>query len=240
LPSQSAARSDHRDEAAPEAISRAVARISLSLNPGYACLKERMTMAGERRHWRIPARIAAVIGFATLMASASHAADPGAIIVVKIYTEVCVPNMGKPDQVKAWAAEKHLPPITSEAALGVFVGAGEHGGAWAVPSNAGNFTLSIRGTTEACAVWARTADPADVEATFKKLIEGIARPGIEISKIQDKTVPTPIGQTRSLVYLVKTPASPTGFVFTMVTTEHPGSAFQASLQIAKGAVTRTQ
>jgi hypothetical protein len=203
-------------------------------------LKASMTAARERQRWRTPASIAGVIGFALMMASASHAADPGAVIVMKIYTDVCVPNMGKPDQVRAWAAEKHLPPITSEPALGVFVGAGEHGGAWAVPSNAGNFALSIRGKTEACAVWARKADPADVEAAFKKVIDGIARPGLEITKIEDKTVPTPIGQARSLVYLVKTASSPTGFVFTMLTAEHPGSAFQASLQIAKSAGTGTQ
>jgi hypothetical protein len=147
---------------------------------------------------------------------------------------VCVPNMGKPEQVRAWANEKHLPAITADMPLSIFVGPGGKGGAWFVPSDAGSFALSIRGTTEACAVWARKADPGEVESNFKKMMEGVARPGIETSIVEDKTVPTPSGQARSLIYKIKAPDSPVGFLFTMLTAERPGAAFQVSLQLAKG------
>jgi hypothetical protein len=169
------------------------------------------------------------------MATASNvfAADPGATIITKLYIDVCVPNMGKPDQVRAWAADKHLPPITAETALAVFVGPGAQGGAWFVPSDAGSFVVSIRGTTAACAVWARTADPNEVESTFTKLIQSVARPGIDTTKMEDKTVDSSFGRARSLIYSIKMPDSPQSFIFTMLTVERPGGAFQASLQLAK-------
>lgn len=167
------------------------------------------------------------------LSSQAIAADPSANIVIKIFIDACVPNMGRPDQVRAWATDKHLAPVTADAALAVFVGPGTHGNAWAVPSNAGSFALSIRGITQACAVWARAADPGEVEALYKKLILGAAQPGLEITTILGKSDPTPAGQARSLVYHLKAQGASSGFVFTMLTAEHAGSAFQASLQVAK-------
>jgi hypothetical protein len=169
-------------------------------------------------------RFLGVLMLSMVLSSHAIAADPAANIVTRIFMDACIPNMGKPEQIRAWAASKHLPPITADAALALFVGPGTHGDAWAVPSDAGNFALSIRGTTEGCAVWARTADPGEVETLYKKVIEGIKRPGIDI---------TPAGKARSLVYLVKAQGTPVGFVFTMLTAEHPGNAFQASLQVAE-------
>jgi hypothetical protein len=60
--------------------------------------------------------------------------------------------------------------MTNPAALEVFVGKGGKGAAWEVPAKLGNFALSIRGTTEACAVWARGADPEAVQSLFKAII----------------------------------------------------------------------
>jgi hypothetical protein len=152
---------------------------------------------------------------------------------VKIFLEACVPNMGEPQKVRTWAESKHLQPVTAPAALGLFVGPGGKGAAWAVPSEFGSFALAIRGATEACAVWARTADPHEVERKFKTLIEGVKRPGLSIRVDQDKTTPTPVGQARSLVYNVIADGARTGFEFTMLTTERSGGAFQASLQVAR-------
>jgi hypothetical protein len=163
----------------------------------------------------------------------SYGADPAAAIFTKIFIEACVPNMGRADLVRSWITGKRLLPITSEAALDVFVGPGERGGAWAIPSKEGNFAISIRGVTEACAIWAMAANSADVYELFKKLIDGVRRPGIEVTKIEDKIVSTPVGKARSVAYLVRKPDSPAGFVFTMLTAERSGGAFQASLQVAK-------
>jgi hypothetical protein len=159
--------------------------------------------------------------------------DPSANFVLRLFIDACVPNMGQPDNTRAWAAERHLPEVSAPAALEVFVGAGTKGSAWAVPSPLGSFAISIRGTTEACAVWVRTADPAELAAVFKKLMEGVARPGLDVGIDSDTTTPTPVGQARSLVYHVWPASGKIGFAFTVLTAEHAGGAFQGSLQVAR-------
>lgn len=162
----------------------------------------------------------------------AFAADPAANFVVKLFTDVCIPNIGQPTKVRTWAEEHHLAAITSPAALGIFVGTGNNGSAWAIPAASGSFALSIRGTSEACAVWARTADPAEVRTDFQKIMEGIKRPGIDVSIYQDVKSASPVGEAHSLVYSVGGSGQPNGLLFTMLTAEHPGGAFQASLQAA--------
>ena len=174
----------------------------------------------------------AVLSF-LITAPFAWANDPGANLVTKLFIDACVPNMGHPEKVRAWAEANHLQPVTNPAALGVFVGPGGKGAAWAVPSNSGSFALSIRGTTEGCAAWARTADPQEVEAKFKVLVEGVKRPGLELRVDHDKTTPTPVGKAHALVYNVSAVGAHTGFEFTMLTAERPGGAFQASLQVAQ-------
>jgi hypothetical protein len=102
-----------------------------------------------RRAWLI-ALFAAVIGPAS-----AAGADPAANVLVKLFMDVCIPDVGQPQKVRAWAEEHHLQEVTSQIALDLFVGPGGKGVAWTVPSTIGSFALSIRGKTEACAVWAR-------------------------------------------------------------------------------------
>jgi hypothetical protein len=160
------------------------------------------------------------------------AGEPSADFLTKLFMDVCVPNMGHPDKVRQWANERHLEPVIEPTALRVFVGPGGKGGAWAVPAQGGSFALAIRGTTEGCAVWARTAHPGEVEGNFKKIIEGVNRPGLKISIERNTASPSPVGQARALVYSIFANNAKTGFVFTMLTAERPGGAFQASLQVA--------
>lgn len=159
--------------------------------------------------------------------------EPNANFVLRLFIDACVSNIGQPEKTRAWAAERHLQEVSAPAALGVFVGAGTKGSAWAVPSSLGSFALSIRGTTEACAVWARTADPAEVAVGFKKLMDGVKRPGSDVGIDSDTTTSTPVGQARSLVYHVWPSSGSAGFAFTMLTAEHPGGAFQGSIQVAR-------
>lgn len=161
------------------------------------------------------------------------AADPAANFLTKLFVSACVPNLSQPTKVREWAEEHHLAPIQSPAALGVFVGPGGNGAAWAVPALVGNYALSIRGTTQACAVWARAANPNDVLSSFKKLVEGVKRPGIQITVDKDTISPSPVGNVHVLVYSVSAVNVPASFVFTMLTAERTGGVFQASLQVAK-------
>jgi hypothetical protein len=173
---------------------------------------------------------------ATAAASQPLVSDPAANFVTKLFIEVCVPNMGQPGKVREWANQKHLPLISSADALREFVGEGSKGGAWFVPSQSGNFALSIRGTTEACAVWALQANPSQVETLFQKTIDGVRRPGLEIAVVQDKRVPTSFGETHALVYSIRPTNTSNGFVFSLLTSEKPNGAFQVSMQISRASL----
>jgi hypothetical protein len=161
------------------------------------------------------------------------AADPAADFLTKLFIDVCIPNLGQPTMVREWAEQHHLGQIQSPAPLAVFVGQGGKGAAWAIPAAEGSFALSIRGMTQGCAVWARTANPGEVMTNFKKIIEGVKRPGIDVTVDKDTVSPSPVGEARALVYNVIARGAPTGFEFTMLTAERPGGAFQASIQAAK-------
>lgn len=164
----------------------------------------------------------------------SWATDAAADFVVKLFTNVCIPNIGQPANVRAWVEQQHLASLTDPTALEVFVGRGDKGAAWAVPANAGSFALSIRGTTEACAVWARNADPSEVQSSFERIVEGVKRPGIDVKIEQDTRSPSKVGEAHSLIYSVTGPSRTSGFLFTLLTAEHTGGAFQASIQVAVG------
>ena len=161
--------------------------------------------------------------------------DAAANFATRLFIEACVPNMGQPDRIRAWAAQKQLPQISSPAALSVLVGAGPKGSAWYVPSALGRFALSIRGLTEACAVYAQQAGPAEIEALFRKLIEAVRRPGIEVSVVDDKETATAAGKTRVLAYQIRPPNGAKGFVFLLIAAQNPNGAFQASMQVAAAA-----
>jgi hypothetical protein len=160
-------------------------------------------------------------------------ADPAAEFLANLFITACIPNIGQPAKVREWAQRHQLAEIQNPVALGIFVGPGDKGAAWAVPAAEGSFALSIRGTTQACAVWARRADPGEASALFQKLIEGVKRPGIEITVDKDTVSPSPVGDAHALVYNVTAPNAPTSFEFTLLTAERTGGAFQATMQAAQ-------
>ena len=106
--------------------------------------------------------------------------------------------------------------------------------AWAVPSTVGTFALSIRGRTEACAVWARAANPADVEGLFRRILEGASRPGIDVRVFKDTRDQSPSGVVHTLIYSVSgTEKQRGGLMYIMQTAERSGGPFQASLKSAR-------
>jgi hypothetical protein len=160
--------------------------------------------------------------------------DTSANFLLRLFMNVCIPNVGQPERVRAWAAEKHLQEITNPIALHVFVGSGGKGVAWAVPAAFGSFALSVRGETEGCATWAQVANPAEVEGYFRKIVEGAARPGVDVGVVKDNRDPSPSGTVHTVVYSVSgTDKEKGGFLYTMVTAERSGGPFQASLQAAR-------
>ena len=171
---------------------------------------------------------------AGMTSTVAVADDASASFVTRLFMNVCIPNVGQSEKVRAWAQEKKLVEVTAPSALQVFVGTGDGGAAWAVPTSFGSFALSIRGENHACAVWARSADPVEVEGNFKKILEGVARPGLVVRVIKDENVPGPTGSIHTLIYAVSIAGDEErGYLYTLQTTEKSGSAFQATLQAAK-------
>ncbi len=48
-----------------------------------------------------------LLGLLTV-AQPARADDPAATFLVKLFINVCTPNMGQPDKIRAWANEHHL------------------------------------------------------------------------------------------------------------------------------------
>jgi hypothetical protein len=104
--------------------------------------------------------------------------------------------------------------------------------AWSVPGPGPQwFALSLRGALGACAVWAQQADPQQVLSGFLKGVADPANPDVTVRKVGEKTSTTPFGRLTMMLYLIERKA-PGGFLFTVLTSERPGGAFQASLQVA--------
>jgi hypothetical protein len=104
--------------------------------------------------------------------------------------------------------------------------------AWSVPGPGPQwFALSLRGALGACAVWAQQADPQEVMSAFLKGVADPANPAVTVRKVGEKTSTTPFGILTMMIYLIAGKASG-GFLFTVLTSERPGGAFQASLQVA--------
>ena len=163
---------------------------------------------------------------------ATRAEDPAADLLTHVFMDACVPHIGDSTGVRQWAAQHQLGQIKDPSALALFAGAGDQGAAWAIPAAEGSFALSLRGLTGGCAVWARTADPAAVLVDFKKIVDGVKRPGIELSVDEDKVTQTQYGRAHALVYNVTARDAPRSIEFTLLTVERPGGPFQASIQVA--------
>ena len=166
-----------------------------------------------------------------LITPTARPADAAANALVRLFMDVCIPSAGEPAKVRAWAGAQHLELFTDPAALDAFVGPGGKGEAWQVPLPAGHFALSIRGTTQACAVFAEKADLALVAGDFEKIVDSVRRLGVAVDRQKDDSVAGPLGQARALVYHVAGAGGQGGLALTMLTAERPGGAFQASLQM---------
>lgn len=152
---------------------------------------------------------------------------------MKLFIHICIPNMSNPEKVRTWAHQHSLPRVSNSIALSIFAGKGPKVQAWYVPSQIGKFALALRGPTEACTVFARQADPTESETLFRKLLEGIKRPGVDVAVIDERRTPTQAGQEHALSYTVRPTEGRTGYIFILVTVERPGAGFQAKFEVSR-------
>lgn len=167
-------------------------------------------------------------------AAPARAQDQNGVFLIQLYNNVCLQFLNKPDDIRAWAKEKLLKPISDQKILDSFVGPGARTDAWLVPSPTGDpFAVSIRAATHGCAAWAIRADPHYVLPAFEQQIHGFARTGYEIRKDNDETYDTPFGVGHSISYYMRKISNDLGFEFSAITAERAGGIFQATLQVSK-------
>ena len=171
-----------------------------------------------------------------LSAGPAYAYDAAANTVTKLFINGCLNNLGRPEATKAWAKVAGLQDITSGPFLKLFVGDGDKGGAWAFVTDAGHFAVSIRGTSQGCVAWAQAADPAETRANFERLMEGVPRLGLTVTKVEDSARESSFGQFRNLTYRVMPDQGEVGYEFILLTADKSGGAFQVSIEAVRGSL----
>jgi hypothetical protein len=173
-----------------------------------------------------------------LLGTTVEAADYNAEATFRFFTASCVRSLGQPAEVRSWAAQSRLAPITDPVALSTFAGSGPKGAAWILPSpNDRRFTLSIKGGSETCAVFAEAGDPATADELFRKMVNGAARPGVTIATEDDQNFTTATGKARLLTMTVADKDGE-GYRFTLMAGDRTGTFFsgapiQLSMQMAR-------
>lgn len=168
------------------------------------------------------------------------AADYNAEVAFQLFNATCMRRLGMPAEIKTWAKDARLRPITDPTALNTFVGSspGAKGAAWTLPSpNDLKFTLSILAGTQTCAVWAEAGDPVTAEGLFHKLVTDAARPGTTVSTDEDQSFTTASGKARLLTMSVSD-KSGEGYQFTFMAGDRSGAFFmgapvQLSMQLTR-------
>ncbi len=189
------------------------------------------------RRW---AGLSACAVLALLPSAAAMAEDYNAELTYRLFTATCMRRVGKPEQIRAWAKEARLPPITEPNALNTFVGTtpGAKGAAWSLPSpNGRKFTLSLRNGSEACVLWAEAGDPETAEDLFRKMVTASAGDNSKVSVDQDQSFTTATGKSRLLTMSV-TEKDGSGYEFTLKAGDKPGAFFsgapiQLSMQLER-------
>ncbi len=188
----------------------------------------------------------ALLAAAALGQTPAQADDVAAQFTMKLFDQACVQNFGHLEQVQTWAFSRDLAPIVNPDALAVFLGyrqshvTHEHavagggvvnmGQAWAVPGPDGHFVLSIRTDPESCIIWAQKADQAEIEAAFKKIVEGMSKPGVQVKADQDQSIDVPDASVHVQVYRFWTGVAETSSVLALASVNRSGGPFQAMIQ----------
>jgi hypothetical protein len=172
-------------------------------------------------------------------------ADDVAGQFAKLFTDVCLAKFGHLDRVEDWATAQHLPPILNPQALAVFAGQPNMDGtmrsvagggvpgsgkAWAVRDTIGHFVLATRDDPESCIVWAQQADPAAVEAAYRKVVADAAEPGVDVKLVEDKNANIPDSKVHIVVYRVWSGSALTSMALAMAAVSRSGGPFQAMLE----------
>jgi hypothetical protein len=174
--------------------------------------------------------LAACCAAAGLAASPAVASDLATDALMRTFSSACLPNAGNPAGVRAWAKANRLTELHDAESLTMFEGVGGLGDAWVVPTRDGTLWLAVRGRTLDCAVFAQAADPAEVEASVKRLVDAASGPDLKAVVTADVRTPTAFGEEHDLIYHMVAPGASQGPEYLVITLERAGGPFQAVVE----------
>jgi hypothetical protein len=189
--------------------------------------------------------IALAAATAIAFAGNSARADDAAGQFVKLFTDVCLAKFGHLDKVDDWAADQQLPRVSNPQALAVFAGKPNMDGkmvsiagggvpgsgkAWVVRDDPGHFVIATRLDPESCVAWAQQADPAEVEASYAKMVKDASAPGTEVKLVDDRTADIPDGRVHIQVYRLWSGSALNSLALVLAAVSRSGGPFQAMLE----------
>lgn len=160
------------------------------------------------------------VSLSSLAATSAENAD----MAMQIFLDSCAKNYGNNSASSKWA-QSHLTRATPDFESKVL--RGQSGEVWGA---AGNFLLIL--TNNSCAVWSRRADAQKVNMNVERLVQKIARPGIEVKKLIDKTSDGYGGKYRQYGFQLAAPNSKQGMVILSTTSESPAAEIQARITLS--------
>lgn len=160
------------------------------------------------------------LSFASLASSTTENAD----VAMGIFLDSCAKNYGNNADSSKWAAS-HMTRANPDFSSKIL--RGQSGEVWGA---AGNYLLVL--TTNSCAVWSRRADAKTINANVEKLAQKIARPGIDVKKLIDKTSEGHGGQYRQYGFQFAAPKATQGMILLATTTESATAEVQARITLS--------
>ncbi len=161
--------------------------------------------------------------------SAEHSAED---TMVGLFGDICIANMGRPENVERWAIQQRLKPVTDAATLkAIAEGAVTHPGWQLEPEKDPRFVLSVRKNRYACVIWAKRSDPSLLRQFYLDTIKEIERAGFEVTKVHDETREQGAIKRSVVIYRGGKGSSSPHFDLMLFTSDDPAAQMQASLQI---------
>lgn len=143
-----------------------------------------------------------------------------------VWLQTCATNLGNPGGVRA-AASKMGAQENPEYAGQILNG--EPGTVWDLSALRSSRITLVLYENGMCQVLARRALAQSVIEVFEKVLRGINRPGVSVSKIADSEIERNGGKFRVVEYLLSRSGSENGWRFLAIVTDASGFASQATL-----------
>ncbi len=121
-------------------------------------------------------------------------------LAFKLFTKTCLAMPDNNAAVSAWATKNHF--IKPEPKTSNMILQNRGGEVWIVPTRKAQFLVVLH-PDKRCSVWARTADPQQININLNRLAASLAKPGRIVKKVRDMQVPVGQSSAYQLSYEVR-------------------------------------